>query len=275
LGQFAALLTLRLTLKKGGKGRTGRKAKASKLTFHKLDGLEKITLGIGLWFLIYPRPYQLLLGILLIIPVFGILYNGLKRPSIASLVRISTNTNGKENYDVADFIDIAAWVILVRVVLDFEFESYYSMILPGTISFLVVSLIVLISHRLIESNVQNKWWIYSSLTFSVIIYCYAGIYAANCAFDNSEPKTYRTEVLDKRMRSRSRGRKTYYLKVAPWGHHLDTEDLRVSSSLFHKVEIGNEVNIKYKNGLFRIPWYYVKRTDGYRESSVLSIALSW
>ena len=35
-------------------------------------------------------------------------------------------------HDVADFIDIPAWVIILRVFLDYEFESYYSMIIPGT-----------------------------------------------------------------------------------------------------------------------------------------------
>ncbi len=49
---------------------------------------------------------------------------------MATLVEISADKNGDDKYDVADFIDIAAWIIFLRVVLDFEFESIYSMIIP-------------------------------------------------------------------------------------------------------------------------------------------------
>lgn len=104
----------------------------SKLTLHRLDWLEWITIGIGLWFLIVAEPYGLLLGILLIIPILGLILNGLHKPSMASLVEIDLDKNGDKKYDVADFIDFAAWIILIRALIDFEFESFYSLIIPGT-----------------------------------------------------------------------------------------------------------------------------------------------
>jgi hypothetical protein len=103
----------------------------SKLTFHKLDWLEKVTLALAIWFLIYPKPYTILFTILLIIPILGLVLNGLNgKPSIASLVEITKKDDGDNKYDVADFIDMAAIAIFIRVLIDYEFEDFYSLIIP-------------------------------------------------------------------------------------------------------------------------------------------------
>lgn len=49
----------------------------------------------------------------------------------------------------------------------------------------------------------------------------------------------------------------YYIKVAPWGHHYDTEEIRASRSEFEQIEIGDSINIDLKKGFFNIPWYYI------------------
>jgi hypothetical protein len=198
------------------------------------------------------------LAILLLIPLLGLFLNGLHKPSMASLVEISSDKDGDDKYDVADFIDVAAWVILVRVLIDYEFESFYSMIIPGTISCAIILTILFLTHKRIEKSTRNKWWIYSSLIFNVSLYSYAGTYAANCTYDYSRPVVYETAVLEKRI-SRSRKRTTYYVKVAPWGHHYDKESISVSRSQYDEINIGESVNIDLKKGLFNIPWYYIER----------------
>ncbi|HYH15874.1 MAG TPA: hypothetical protein VD794_11665, partial [Flavisolibacter sp.] len=229
----------------------------SKLTLHKLDWLEWITIGLSAWFVFYPKPYDMLLGTLLVIPIIGLLLNGLHKPSMASLVEISVDKDGEDTYDVADFIDIAAWAILIRVLIDFEFESIYSMVIPGTISCIIILAILFLTHKRIEHTTRNKWWIYISLIFNVSLYSYAGTYAANCTYDDSVPEVYTTQVLDKRI-SKGRRSTTYYIEVAPWGHHLDKEEISVPRSQYDELNVGDTVNIDYKNGLFNIPWYYLE-----------------
>lgn len=230
-----------------------------KLTLHKLDWLEWTTIGFAAWFLFSPTPYEILLGILLAIPIIGLLLNGLHRPSMATLVEISADKDGDDNYDVADFIDVAAWLILIRVLLDYEFESFYSMIIPGTIACIIILAILFLTHRLIAQSTRNKWWIYASLIFNVSLYSYAGTYAANCTYDNSEPIVYETKVLDKRIHKGSKGRKTYYVEVAPWGHHLDKEEISVASVQYDELKIGDSIKIDLMKGLFNIPWYFIER----------------
>jgi hypothetical protein len=229
-----------------------------KLTLHKLDWLEWITIGLAVWFFVYPKPYPILLGVLLCIPITGLLLNGLHKPSLASLVEISVDKEGDDKYDVADFIDVAAWVIFIRVLLDFEFESFYSLIIPGTIACIIVLGILFLTHKLIAATTRNKWWIYSSLIFNVSLYSYAGTYAANCTYDYSSPKIYKSEVLKKRI-SRGRRSTTYYVEVAPWGHHLDKEEVTVSRLQYEELNIGEKIAIDLKEGLLGIPWYYIER----------------
>lgn len=235
------------------------KVSLSKLTFHKLNWLEYITIGLGLWFLFYPVPYNLLFTVLLCIPILGLILNGLNgRPSIASLVEISKDGDGSDKYDVADFIDFAAWIILLRVLSDYEFESFYSMIIPGTIAFAIMLILLFATHRLISNTTKSKSWIYLSLIFNVCLYSYAGTYGANCVYDNSEPTIYNAEVVDKRI-SKGRRHTTYYVKVTPWGHHHDKEEISVSMDHYNEIQVGKTVKIDLKKGLFNIPWYYIER----------------
>ena len=231
----------------------------SKLTFHKLDWLEYITLVLGFWFLFYPKPYEMLFTALLCMPIIGLILNGLTgRPSISSLVEISKDDDGDDKYDVADFIQFAAWMILVRVLLDYEFESFYSIIIPGTIAFAIMLIMLFATHKLIAKTTKSKTWIYLSLIFNVFIYSYAGTYGANCVYDKSEPTVYDAEVFDKRVYRSSKGGRTYYLKVTPWGHHHDMEEISVPSSQYDEIQIGQTIKIDLKEGLFNIQWYYVE-----------------
>jgi len=230
----------------------------SKLTFHKLNWLEYLTIGIGLWFLFYPKPYDILFTILLCIPVLGLFLNGLTgRPSVASLVEISKDDDGSDKYDVADFIDFAAWILLIRVLMDYEFENFFSIIIAGTISFLFMLLILFITHKLIEETTKSKIWIYLSLISNVFIYSYAGTYGANCVYDYSEPTVYNAKVVNKSI-SKGRRSTTYYIKVTPWGNHYEIEEISVPKSQYNEIDIGQTIKIDLKKGLFNIPWYYIE-----------------
>jgi len=234
------------------------KVTLSKLTFHQLDWLEWITLGVGFWFLIYPKPYTFLFSILLTLPIVGLVLNGLNgRPSISSLVAITKDDDGNDKYDVADFIDFAALVLFVRLLIDFEFESFYSLLLPGSIAFVVMLLLLFGTHKHIASTEKNTTWIYVSLLFNVLLYSYSATYGVNCVYDSSTPKVYKAKVLDKSI-SKSKRHTSYYVKVTPWGHHYDAEEISVSANQYGALQLGETVNVDYKEGVLGIPWYYIE-----------------
>ena len=237
----------------------GKSKKHPQLTFHQLDWLEYITLGIGTWFIVYPKPYGILFSILICIPIVGLILNGITgRPSIASLVKITKDDDGDDKYDVADFIDFAALSLLVRILIDYEFESLYSLIIPGMIAFVLMLILLFTTHSYIVKTTKSKFWIYTSLIFNIFLYSYVTTYGMNCVYDNSKPKIYKATVLDKHISTSSKGRKTYYVTVTPWGHHYDEEDISVTNEQYNTIDIGNNVDIDLMNGLFGIKWFYVE-----------------
>lgn len=239
------------------------KVTLKKLTLHKLDWLEYLTIGLCIWYVIFPKPYEILTAVLIAIPILGLILNGLHKPSLASLVEVGVDKDGNDKYDVADFIDIAAYALVFRVFKDYEFESVYSMIIPGTIACVLIIGVLFLTHKKIEESTRSKNWIYASILFNITLYSYAATYAANCTFDYKEPTVYNSEVLDMNVTvtrtRRGGGIKTYYVKVAPWGHHYDTERISVSAEQYGELNIGDEIKIDLKQGLFGIPWYFIER----------------
>ena len=238
------------------KKRQQNKPTFPKVTLHQLDWLEWISIGLCIWFWFYPHPYKLAFGLVLSLPIIGLILNGLSRPNLASLVSIS-NQKDDDKYDLADFIEFPGLVILIRVLIDYEFESFYSILKVGTIGFIILLLILGATHKLVDKANPNKSLIYLTVIGNIAIYSYAATYGINCVFDNSEPKVYQAKVIDKSI-SKGRRHTTYYLRVEPWGHHRDAENISVATSQYNETEIGQTVSIDYKEGLLNIPWYYIE-----------------
>lgn len=227
-----------------------------KVTLHKLDWLEWVSIVLCIWFWFYPHPYKLAFAVVLSLPIIGLILNGLSRPNLASLVSINLNSE-KNKYDLADFIEFPGLIILIRVLIDFEFESFFSIIKVGTLGFILLLIILLITHKLVHKDNPNKKMIYATIIGNIALYSYAATYGVNCVFDDSEPKIYHAKVIDKSI-SKGRRHTTYYLKVEPWGHHHDPENISVSSSQYNETAIGQTVSIDYQEGLFNIPWYFIE-----------------
>jgi hypothetical protein len=147
--------------------------------------------GICFWFLSYPHPYKVAFTIVLALPIIGLILTGISRPSLASLVSISV-PDGKNKYDLADFIEVPGFVILIRVLIDYNFESFYRIIKVGTVGFIILLVLLGVTHRLVENSNKNKWIIYLKVVGNIAIYSYAATYGVNCVYDGSEAKVYHT-----------------------------------------------------------------------------------
>jgi len=226
------------------------------VTVHQLDWLEWISIGLSLWLWIFPYPYKILFTVVLLLPIVGLILNGLSRPSLASLVSVS-NSSGDDKYDIADFIEIPGWVLVLRVLLDFEFESFYSILKVGTAGFILLLLLLSITHKQVDQSNKNKYVIYFAVIGNIALYSYAATYGINCVYDNSEPLVYESRVIEKTV-SRSRRSTIYYIKVQPWGYHREAEKIKVSADRYREIEPGQTVAIDYREGLLGIPWYYIE-----------------
>jgi hypothetical protein len=133
------------------------------------------------------------------------------------------------------------------------------LIIPGTITFISIITLLFSTHKGVVSKNKkiSSTYIYLHLIFFIFIYSYGATCSINCAFDCSSPEVFKTKIVDKHI---SRGKHTsYFIKVAPWGHHLDRESIRVSRNEYESFEIESTVEIDLKDGLLGIPWFYVRK----------------
>jgi len=230
-----------------------------RIVAHRLNWLEWLAIGLSAWFFIYPSPYLPLFCALLVLPIAGLVINGIQQPSMASLVTLKKDRKGQDTYDVADFIDFPAWAILIRVLRDFEFEDVRTLIFPGLLAMGIISLILLLTHNRFSELRQHTALAYVLLVGNCWLYSYGAVYGSNCVFDRSEPAVFPTKVVDKSEHRGRRGRRNYYVHVAPWGHHLDRERIRVSRSTYATTAVGEEVDIDLYKGWLGMPWYEMVR----------------
>lgn len=234
-------------------------SKRIRLITHKLSWLEWVAIALSIWFVLFPRPYVPLFCVLLLLPLAGMVINGVQQPSMAALVTFKKNSKGEDKYDVADFIDFPAWAIVIRVLLDFEFEDFRTLIFPGLLAMALITIILLLTHNRFGELKQHSTLAYVLLIGNCWLYSYGAVYGSNCIFDKSEPTVYPTAVVDK---STHRGRKSgrrYYVHVAPWGHHLDRERISVSRADYEDTDIGDAVDIDLYEGWLGMPWYQMVR----------------
>lgn len=233
-----------------------KKNNLPQVKLHKLDWLEWISVILCIWFLVYPHPYKILFSVILCLPILGLILNGLSNPSLASLVSIS-KSNEEVKYDLADFIEFPGLILLIRVLIDYEFESIISILKVGTLAFVIVLLLMTATHRSVERSNKNKGLIYFTVIGNIALYSYAATYGVNCVYDQSAPKVYSAKVVDKSI-SHGRRQTTYYLRVEPWGPHREAENISVARSQYEETTIGQRVSIDYMEGCLNIPWYFIE-----------------
>jgi hypothetical protein len=244
------------------------KIKRIKSPFYQLGWLEGVSYIVSFWFFFFPNPYIILFSIVLLMPILGLLLNSfigkkhLKltgRPSLYSLVHLDGRVDGRDKYDVVDYIDIPSVVLFVRVLLDyFQFYSIQSLIIPWIMTFLLILILLWGTHRIFFYLPTNKKWVYISVIGHLLLYSFAGVYGANCVYDRSEPKVYQANVIEKDMHSLKHGA-SYYVMVSPLGNNPDKNLIRVKRAQFDEIEVGQIVNIDLRKGLFHIPWIYIER----------------
>lgn len=204
--------------------------------------------AIGLWTLLFPKPYQYSLLASVLFPVVYIFilkyFNG--------LIRIDERK--KTTYpsiSVGLFTPIVA--IIIRSFIDFNIVDYNKVWLPFMIIF-VISLMVFL-FRNPQTNAEKN--IGFSNIFSIIIctlsYAYGTCIILNCAFDQSQPKSFKVSVLDKRIIEGDRN--TYYIKLSPWGTKKEVNEITVSKNEYQNFAVNSKITINVRKGKLDIPWF--------------------
>lgn len=229
-------------------------------TWHPSDWWYILVAILAIWLLVYPKPYSILMGILMIIPIAGIILNSRKKHCMTSLLKATKDKEGNKKYHLASYITAPAWLILCGVMWKYNLESFYDVLLPGAIIFVLMLIVLFRTYRLIPKWIKGKWKIYTNMIFHILLYSYGTTKAINCTYDASQPKIYKNKVLKKYVSSSVGGRyngSLCYIIVESWNNCNENEKIYVSEEEYNLFEVGDEIEIALKKGVFNIPWYYI------------------
>lgn len=208
-----------------------------------------VAIALAIWALMYPRPYEYVMIVLLATPWAGIVITWYFK----GLMRLNPR-KGSPYPSVAWLIFVPAACLLLRAMLDFDLYDYRKVWLPVACLANILTVVVLAVCK--EVIVEKDRLIAAIAIFSIaFIYSYGGIVMTNCYHDRSVSEELRVEVKGKRI---STGKSTnYYLRLAPWGRFAGEEEVRVARLFYDSTQTGEQVNIHLKKGKWGIPWFWI------------------
>lgn len=204
--------------------------------------------GIILFFvlLMFPRPYQLMISIALLMPMICIIVFYVNAGTITMVD--DSKKNAYPTLSTALFFLVGA--LLLRMMIDYDLLDYTQCITPVIIIASSLAFVFFLIYKL-----RKPYKFSYTLAIIIAIYSYAGFVAVNCVFDNGTAKTYQATVLSKHI---SHGKTTtYYLEITKWGLRKTSEDESVPSSIYNNVKSGQSINVYVKPGRLNIPWYFL------------------
>ncbi len=221
-------------------------------------GLNYSSWIFGIWYFIFPQPYELLTIINLALPIIGLV----TLIRLSGLIRVIKIDNSPYP-SLTTTLSIPPLILMVRALIDYELFNYSSLWIPAIL--LTATFSYLIRYGAKSELTFNKPWeyaiVYPFLISTVFIYTIFSLISINCTFDNTTPDIYEAEVLDKRIND-GKNSTTYYLKLDKWGPQDEIDEVSVSKRRYLEVSKGDKIDVNLKKGLFDISWIIV-RTRNY------------
>jgi len=202
------------------------------------------------WTFFYPTPYQYSILTAMVIPIIALLvvkfFDG--------LIRVDEKKGSAYPSVIYAFI-YPSLGIMLRAILDYDVFDYSNVWLTTAIMTLAFLFFLLIKQQEITFKKKLDYLTVSSLALFLFAYSFGTVIHINCYYDNSEAEYFTAKVLDKRISS---GKSTsYYLELSTWGKQEEVDEVSISKGFYNRIEVGDEVNIYFRNGKLEIPWFIV------------------
>ena len=207
--------------------------------------LTRGALLISAWGVFYPRPYQLIMGILAAVPLLAVMLMLRSR----GLYQIEGRRNDARPSLALPFL-IPGCVLTIRALAGVDFLKWmplFSLSLAGA-----CALTLLIASA--DRRMRERRAVMGAIFLFATFYAFGVAAQADELLDRSTPQVFRVAVLSKRVSS---GKSTtYYLRVEPWGPKQDANDVSVPGRLYGVVLPKQTVCINLLQGALKIPWYF-------------------
>jgi hypothetical protein len=207
--------------------------------------LSTISIVAVVWGIFYPRPYEVSMLLLALLPWIGIEImrrsHGLFRAD-----KLKNDVHPSVGYALFPGI-----VLCLRAVLDYNvLQSVYAVAL-----YVLVGCALFTAILIFDPTQRSRRGILPVFFLVGLAYGYGVIVEANARLDRSPGIPYTATVQNKQIIS---GRSTTYrLDLNSWGPKASTNELDVSSSTYKQIKTGQTVQLNLKMGALGLRWYYL------------------
>lgn len=204
------------------------------------------SLGVAAWAAFRPEPYDLTILVSLAYPLAAI-YLVYHFPKALQF-------DGKEGDpvpNVASAFIFPTLAVILRAAFDWNILEWGAFWAPFVLSSGAILLLIIKSFA--RPIKPFDLCVYAA---SVAAYGFAAVVLMNGVMDSSEAKRYKAAIVEK---NESGGDvKTRTFALTPWGSRLVEADVEVSSTVYARYEVGDQVQILVHSGWLGIPWYFVR-----------------
>lgn len=194
----------------------------------------------------FPRPYLVVIGLLMALPLACIAIAYQSR----GLFRLDEQKNDPRPNVAYPFI-MPGFLLMLRAVVDFDYVDGGTLAGWSILAGLVVWVLAMSAD---PKSVQNKFTRFA-LLFCLMAYGYGATATANCAFDNAPARYFPTRVIEKHVET---GRTTSYkMTIAPWGPYKENDEVTVLYPFYQRVQTGDTVCAYLRPGVLKVSWYVV------------------
>lgn len=196
-----------------------------------------------LWAWLYPEPYEVVIIVNILFMVFAVFVS----------IRFKAAVNVYSDKKEIPQLFVLLWPtfgLVIRSMMDCNLlYTTGAWVCLGILAILMALFIYLNTNEYLK----KKW-----LAVFLPLLCFGAVYGAvittDYTFDFSQPKQYRTIIVDKRIDD---GKTTsFHLTLEPWGDVKGQKDAIVSESFYNRKQIGQSIYVYEMNGLWGIHWYY-------------------
>jgi hypothetical protein len=205
--------------------------------------LNVATVAVGAWAAFYPRPYHLVVFLLVLLPWVALAITARS----GGLFRIDSKKNDPHPNVALPFI-MPGLLLMLRVTTDMKLLDW-----RGPLYLSVALACILGTAAVIADRSLGKRRSTAVLLFVLSIsYGYGASMEANALLDHSVTSIYHARVTGKHISS---GRHTSYnLYLAPWGPKQDRDVVSVSRLFYDSVRPGDDVCLALHDGFMHMPW---------------------
>lgn len=209
--------------------------------------LNRAGWAIGIWGYVWPYPYRLVIGLLVLAPLAGLALMVWARP----LVQIDEFRDEPKRTSVIGLIFLPSAVLALRALRDIgQLDWEVPLLLAACIGMALAAVTVWC-----DPTVRRRHFTIVSVALVFLAYAAGALLIANCLLDTDPARHIATVVNDKH---KSSGKVTTYdLTVGPWGDERADNDVAVSKELYDAVKPGDPICIYLNGGAFGWRWYWI------------------